>query len=91
MRVTDVRRLPGSGSDAQTGLLGYVQFVICGVVRVDGVTLRRTRGGRLALSYPVKKYGPGAQYPLIKPVDEAVRREVERQVFAALDLGEAVA
>ena len=84
--VSDVRLMPGSWRDAQAGLLGYVQFVVGGVVRVDGLTLRRTRRGRLTLSYPIKKYTAEAKFHVVCPVNDEARREVERQVLACLGL-----
>ena len=89
--ITDVRLYPGSWRDVQTGLLGWVTFVVDGTLRVDGVALRRTRDGRFSLSFPVAKYTAEAEYYVIRPVDAESRREVERQIFEALGLKEAVA
>jgi len=89
--ITDVRLYPGSWRDVRAGLLGYVQFVIDGVIRVDGVTLRRTADGKPALSFPEKSYGPGAEFFYVRPVGDRARGEVERQVFAALGVKDTVA
>jgi hypothetical protein len=89
--ITDVRLYPGSWRDVQTGLLGWVTFVVGGALRVDGVALRRTLCGRLALSYPIRKYAGESEYHIVRPVDAESRREVERQIFEALGLKELVA
>jgi DNA-binding cell septation regulator SpoVG len=88
LRITDIRLLPGSLRDAASGLLGYVQFTLCDAVRVDGVTLRRTRDGRLALSYPRRRGREGCDYHYLRPVDDATRVVIEEQVLAQLDLEE---
>ena len=46
LRITDVRLVPGSGRDAQNGLLAYLQFTLNQALLVDGVTLRRSRPAR---------------------------------------------
>jgi hypothetical protein len=84
--ITNVRLLPGSWRDAQTGLLGYVQFTVAGGLRIDGVTLRRTRDGRLTLSYPRRTGHEGCDYHYVRPLDGATRIAIERQVFAKLGL-----
>ena len=84
--ITDVRLYPGSWRDVRAGLIGWVTFVVGGALRVDGVALRRTRDGRFSLSFPVAKYTPESEYHVIRPVDDEARREIERQILAALDL-----
>jgi hypothetical protein len=66
-------------ADQQRGLLGWASFVLDDAVLVDGVALRRTRAGRLVLSFPDRRH------PRLRPVDDEARRAIERQVFAALD------
>ncbi len=65
--------------DRAAGLLGWISCSI-GVVRVDGLAVRRTRDGRLTLSFP---RGRGKRQP-VRPVDDRARREIERQVLDAL-------
>jgi hypothetical protein len=89
--ITDVRLYPGSWRDVQGGLLGWVTFVVDGTLRVDGVALRRTLCGRLALSYPIRKYAGESEYYVIRPENDEGRHEVERQIFEALGLKGAVA
>lgn len=84
VRVSDVRLIAAAEHDVARGLLGFISFVLGGTLRIDGVTLRRGRNGRLSLSFPERRDGQGRAHPILKPLDESVRREIERQVFAAL-------
>ncbi len=72
----------------KTGLLGWVTFVIGHALQFDGVAVRRTRNGRLTLSFPVRHDSTGRQHSIVRPTDAAARREIESQVFAALGLSE---
>ena len=42
----------GTAKDEEQGLLGWLTLEI-GLLRVHGVTLRRTRSGRLSLGFPL--------------------------------------
>ncbi|HEX5011109.1 MAG TPA: hypothetical protein VFY71_11985 [Planctomycetota bacterium] len=86
LRVGEVRFLPAAVEDAERGLLGYVACVINNSLKLDGLTLRRTLAGELRLSWPARTDRAGNRHPLVHPVTDEVRREVERQVYAALRL-----
>lgn len=75
--------------DVERGLLGFISLLINGVLAIDGVSLRRTREGRLALSFPSRKDARGKLHPIVRPLDDATRVAIEQQVFAALGLAEA--
>ena len=55
-----------------------------GCIRIDGAAIRRTRGGRLVLSFPAKRGRNGREWPFVRPIDDETRRSIEAQVFAAL-------
>ena len=78
--VSDVRFSPAAEVEVATGLLGWVSFEL-DYVRLDGVAVRRTRDGRLALSYPRRR-----QHRFVRPLNEETRRAIEAAVFAALGL-----
>jgi len=61
------------------GLLGFVSCTVAGL-RLDGLTLRQTRGGRLAISYPVRHDRSGRKHPIVRPRGPAL----ERAILAAL-------
>ncbi len=78
-----VRFTPSSDADAERGLLAYVRFDF-GPFIFDGVTLRRHGDGRLGLSWPERTDRQGRRHPLIRPVDDAARLEIEEQVLREL-------
>ncbi|HEX5010794.1 MAG TPA: hypothetical protein VFY71_10355 [Planctomycetota bacterium] len=86
LHVAEVRFVPAGVEDAERGLLGYVACVVNGALKVDGLTLRRTLAGELRLSWPSRTDRAGQRHPLVHPVSDEARREVERQVYAALRL-----
>jgi hypothetical protein len=83
--VTRLRFSRASQADIQRGLLGYIAVVVNDALAIDGITLRRTAGGRVALSYPARRDTANRQHALIRPLDR-VRSEFECQIFAALAL-----
>lgn len=83
--IADLRFTASNDADSARGLLGFVSFAL-GPVRLDGVTVRRTRDGRLTLSFPVRRDADGRAHALVRPLDDEARRSLEAQVFAALDL-----
>ena len=82
--VSNLRFSPAPPADQATGLLGWLSFSIGRTLRLDGVALRRTLDGHLRLSYPGKKDGAGRVHHHVRPLDDEVRRSIERQVFIAL-------
>ena len=73
----------GSDQDVREGLLGFVSVEV-GPVLVDGLTLRRTSDGRLALSYPARTDRAGRRHPYVRPRDDAARIEIEREIIGLL-------
>jgi hypothetical protein len=88
VRVESVHANRAGRRDRTRGLLAFVQFEVNGL-RVDGATVRRTRGGRLVLSYPCRLDRWGQEHPFVLPVDERCRDEIERAVLAQLKYLEA--
>ena len=88
LRVTEVRFAPAPDHLVCSGLIGWSSFVLDGRLRVAGVAVRRTERGRPCLSYPVRDEGVGRRFEYFKPIDDATRRDIERQVLE--QLGEVV-
>ena len=84
---SSVKFTPACASDERRGLLGFVSCTL-GALVLDGITLRRTREGRLTLSFPARRGRTGEQHAYIRPVDDSARRDIERGILAAIDLGE---
>lgn len=90
LRISEVRFHAAPVREVSGGMLGWVAFVLGSSVRVDSVGVRRTRDGRLALAFPSRRSRVGIEHSLIAPLTDAVREEIEQQVFAELHLRGAV-
>jgi hypothetical protein len=88
LRIDQVRLAGATRAEVATGLLGWVSCVLQDTLRLDGLALRRTADGRLALSFPARKDARGREHPYVRPLDDRARREIEAQVFRALGIGE---
>ena len=73
----------GTDDDLRAGLVGYLSLFV-GDLIVDGVTLRRTRDGRFTLSWPARTDRAGRRHATVRPVDDEVRRRVEREILGQL-------
>ncbi|MCC7171370.1 MAG: hypothetical protein IT459_13060 [Planctomycetes bacterium] len=82
--VSDVAFVMASPTLHATGLLGWARFTIDGRLGLDGVAVRRTRGGRLALSFPERVDAHGRAHAFVRPLDPATRLAIEVQVFDVL-------
>ena len=88
IRVTSTEFKAASPAEVQTGLLGWISVTVNGGLRLDGLTVRRTVGGSLTLSFPARRDATGHQHFFVRPLDDQTRRHIERQVFQALGLEE---
>ena len=83
--LTEFRFAAANRMEMKTGLLGWIAFTINDTLRVDGVTLRKTAEGRLALSFPAKTASDGRKRSILWPVSNTARQDLESQVFEALN------
>lgn len=74
---------PASVDDTRTGLLGFVAARY-GDLILDGIVVRRTTDGRFELSYPVRTDRRGLRHAVVRPLDDAAREEIERDVLRQL-------
>jgi DNA-binding cell septation regulator SpoVG len=72
-----------SEADEATGLLGFLSLTYGDLV-LDGVTLRRTTEGRFALSFPARTDRGGKRHPYFRPIDDAARQRIEREILKGL-------
>lgn len=79
-----------SDAEVRSGLLGWISVELRNVV-LDGITLRRTADGRFALSFPARTDRGGRRHSYIRPVDDAARKAIEREILGQLGQGESVA
>ena len=89
--VTKVHFTAASQDDVQLGLLGWASCLVNGGLELDGLTIRRTRAGRHAVSFPSRRDGSGRERFYVRPIDDQARREIERQILGALQFGEEAA
>ena len=83
-----VRAVTFSPADADarvTGLLGWVKCRVADLL-IDGITVRRTRDGRLVLAFPARRGRDGQRYAYVRPIDDDARRSIERQILGAIGL-----
>ena len=74
----------GSDAEVRTGLLGFVSL-FAGDLIVDGVTVRKTAKGRLVLGFPQRRDRNGRDHAIVRPVDKAARRAIERAILGPLE------
>ena len=84
--VDEVRLTGASRRERASGLLGFVTFRLNRCLRIDGASLRRTATGRVALSFPERRDRFGFAHPVVRPLDDRTRSEIEAQIFAALGI-----
>ena len=72
--------------DREQGLVGRLTLDVGGLLVVNHVALRRTRDGRLALSFPAPTDRRGRRRSDVRPLDDRARRAIERAVLDALSL-----
>ena len=87
LRVSDVRFSPAAPGLRESGLLGYAAVTFDEWLLVEGVTVRRTREGRVALSFPLRADGRGRRRATVRPRHDEARRGIETQVIEALRRG----
>jgi hypothetical protein len=81
--LRDIQFTPGSPAERTTGLLGWVRLRY-GDLLLDGLALRRTRDGRLVLSFPRPSRRVGLARQLVGPAGPDVREQIESEVIAEL-------
>ncbi|HEX5053710.1 MAG TPA: septation protein SpoVG family protein [Planctomycetota bacterium] len=70
-------------AEARKGLLAFISVYV-GELIVDGITLRKTATGRLALSFPQRESRSGHRHAVVRPIDDHARREIEEQILGEL-------
>jgi DNA-binding cell septation regulator SpoVG len=81
--VQDVRMIT-----AKASVVGFVTATI-GELVVEGITIRRGLTGELRLGFPRHTDRYGRTHAVVRPADDAVRRELTRAIFDALGLSAA--
>ncbi len=82
LHVHSVRITLSSSRERREGLLAYVRVAL-GPYKIDGIAVRRTLKGRLAISYPKRFARDGSAHPYFLPTDPAAREAFEKEVLDA--------
>ncbi|MBL8801035.1 MAG: hypothetical protein JNN27_03505 [Planctomycetes bacterium] len=82
--VTSVRFLHASRLDRQQGLLGWVSAELAGVVRIDGLVLRRTLRGDIRVFPPERIDRGGRRHRVVDVIDARLERAWEAEILVAL-------
>ena len=83
-RVTDVVFTAADQRGNEAGLVGFASCLLNGGLRVDGVAVRRTLGGRIIITFPARLDSRGRKHAILAPINESIRRDLERQILEAL-------
>ena len=81
IRLSDVRFVHGSQRDVERGLLAYARVAL-GPYKIDGIAVRRTLEGTLAISYPKRTAEDGTAHTYFLPTDPEVRAALEGEILA---------
>lgn len=84
LHVSSVAFTPAKPLERANGLLGWARFTVNDAFEFDSVTIRRAANGQLLLIFPGRRDGKDRQRYYVRPLTNAVRVEVEAQVFAQL-------
>lgn len=84
--IDRVRFTPALSGGVDSGLLGWVSFVIDECLLIDGVAVRRTRRGDLALSFPTRRTRDGVEHAVVRPIGQEARDAITAAVLAAIEI-----
>lgn len=80
-----LRFQPAPALDVRNGLIGWVTIELDSLA-IEDVQVRRGRDGRIYLAFPTRLGKHGDRRPLVRPLSNDARIEIERQVIDALRL-----
>lgn len=86
IEITDVRFTPAGPEDWRKGLSGWISCTLNDRLQINSIALRRSRSGRMVLSFPAREDKAGNQRFYIKPLDDVTRRVIERQIFREMGI-----
>ena len=88
IRISQVQFTAFTPDGIRTGLIGWIACILNDRIQLDGITLRKTQGGLMTLSFPARQDRAGNQHFYVQPLDTTTCREIETQVFQALGIRE---
>jgi len=91
IKLESIRFTAAGLHESKSGLLGWVSCLLNGSIILDGLCIRRAINGHLYLNFPARIDAKGSRHFYVKPIDQAARNAIERQVFDALGFREGAA
>ena len=82
--ITDISSTPSTPEEVQEGIAAWVRCVIGGLIVLDGIPLRCTRDGQLAITFPACADVTTRRHPFIRPTDAAAGAVLARVIADAL-------
>ncbi|MBL8800451.1 MAG: hypothetical protein JNN27_00525 [Planctomycetes bacterium] len=83
--ISSLRFLRASKLEQQRGLLGWVSAELAGVVRIDGLIVRRTLRGDVRVFPPERVDRRGRRHRVMDVVDPQLEQAWEAEILAALE------
>lgn len=84
IEVSEVHVRLANARDRELGLLAFVGLTVGGGLRLDGLSVRRSRSGGSYVAFPFRKDAHGRERFFSKPVDDATKRAIEEAVAAEM-------
>jgi DNA-binding cell septation regulator SpoVG len=75
---------PAPRRGRRRGLLGYAVVTLNELLVLDAVRVHQTEDGHMRLSFPIRDDRYGRRHGVLRPLNDAVRRDIEHQVFRQL-------
>ena len=82
--ITDISLTPSTPEEVREGIAAWIRCVIGGLIVIDGIPLRCTRDGQLAITFPACADATTRRHPFIRPTDAAAGEVLVRAIADAL-------
>ncbi len=80
MTITDLKFTVADAAHRASGILGWIRVTLAGAVIVDGIALRRSLDGSLAITWPKQPNGR----PVASPASSEARKKIENAILEAV-------
>ena len=83
MNITHTRFIVAPPDAQADGLFGWLSFIHSGSLRLGSVALRRSRSGKLDITFPVEIDRDGRPHAIFAPTDHESREAIRLAAIAA--------
>lgn len=84
MSISELRFTRANDEMQRTGVLGFVKLVVDRWLVLDGIAVRRTAQGAFVLAFPERRDKSGRSHPIVHPIDDESREQIEQLVLDQL-------